>query len=284
MWNASEILAFTRNLDPTRLVDFNSGGPGNSLHIGDVNDIHSYPYPDHPEPSATQYAEVGEYGGIGWRPSGKQWLEDSCGRRAIMANTSADGTIVFLAMIAQLITQRDQGTLSAAIITQITDVELECDGLLAYDRTPHFSVADTQKIAAAYRNLTRPYATYATSPLRMVDSGTPNAADIVDCASSDQHLAQLRQTICHSLVGPGTTWCDPEWKNITAKEDWPNQATYMQALLDSLVSKKTCLNTSYARDTVQWINVVQGGGTVSGSFMNTWIVFQVCIFDSLTAV
>ena len=32
----------TRKLDVTRLVDFNSGGPGNNLGIGDVNDIHSY--------------------------------------------------------------------------------------------------------------------------------------------------------------------------------------------------------------------------------------------------
>jgi hypothetical protein len=44
--------------DPTRLVDTNSGGPANNLHVGDVNDIHSYPWPGNPVPSALQYAMV----------------------------------------------------------------------------------------------------------------------------------------------------------------------------------------------------------------------------------
>jgi len=34
-------------------------------------------------------------------------------------------------------------------------VELECDGLLAYDRTSHFTAADTAAIHAANRVLTR---------------------------------------------------------------------------------------------------------------------------------
>ena len=40
------IVALVRSLDPTRLVDTDSGGGANNLHIGDVNDIHSYPYAD----------------------------------------------------------------------------------------------------------------------------------------------------------------------------------------------------------------------------------------------
>jgi hypothetical protein len=35
------IVALARQLAPTHLVDTNSGGPANDLHIGDVNDIHS---------------------------------------------------------------------------------------------------------------------------------------------------------------------------------------------------------------------------------------------------
>mgnify|MGYP001968213861 CR=1 FL=1 len=50
--SACAILQVTRDLDPTRLVDFNSGGPGNAYGIGDVNDIHScvcvQPVPLHP--------------------------------------------------------------------------------------------------------------------------------------------------------------------------------------------------------------------------------------------
>lgn len=46
------------------------------------------------------------------------------------------------------------GNISAIVYTQITDVELECDGFLAYDRTPHFIDADAAKIRAANEALT----------------------------------------------------------------------------------------------------------------------------------
>ncbi len=64
-FNPADIIAMIRELDPTRLVDTDSGGPANNLYIGDVNDIHDYPYPQLPLPSDTQYAMIGEFGGIG---------------------------------------------------------------------------------------------------------------------------------------------------------------------------------------------------------------------------
>lgn len=154
-WNASDILRLTRELDGTRLVDFNSGGPGNKLGIGDVNDVHSYPQPSHPMPSLTQYAEVGEYGGIGWNPTGHEWYKGQCHKRAITANNSADGTDHLLTMLSALTRQKAANTLSAAVYTQLSDVELECDGMFAYDRTSHFSDADTRRIYDANRILTR---------------------------------------------------------------------------------------------------------------------------------
>lgn len=65
-WNCTAascpILELTRALDPSRLVDFNSGGPGNNLKIGDVNDIHSYPNPATARGAATalRYGMIGE--------------------------------------------------------------------------------------------------------------------------------------------------------------------------------------------------------------------------------
>ena len=38
---------------------------------------------------------------------------------------------------------------SASVYTQTTDVELECDGFLNYDRTSKFSAADTAAIKKA---------------------------------------------------------------------------------------------------------------------------------------
>jgi hypothetical protein len=57
-------------------------------------------------------------------------------------------------MIAELVASRDHDSLSAAIITQITDVELECDGLLTYARNPHLSESDVSSVSAAFRDLT----------------------------------------------------------------------------------------------------------------------------------
>ena len=49
------------------------GLAANGLHIGDANDVHSYPWPADPKPSATQYAMIGEFGGIGAFIQGKEW-------------------------------------------------------------------------------------------------------------------------------------------------------------------------------------------------------------------
>ena len=72
-FNASNVVKWTKEYDPTRLVDTNSGGPANNLHVGDVNDIHSYPWPGNPTPSDTQYAMIGEFGGIGAFVDGHMW-------------------------------------------------------------------------------------------------------------------------------------------------------------------------------------------------------------------
>jgi hypothetical protein len=40
------------------------------------------------------------------------------------------------------------------LILTLTDVELECDGLFAYDRTPHFNDEDVKQIYDANRKLT----------------------------------------------------------------------------------------------------------------------------------
>ena len=47
------------------------------------------------------------------------------------------------------------GNISAIVYTQITDVELECDGIFTYDRLSHYSAADIAKIKAANLELTR---------------------------------------------------------------------------------------------------------------------------------
>ena len=151
------ILEMTRLLDPTRLVDLNSGGTGNSLGIGDVNDIHSYPMPDTKRGSATEtrYGMVGEYGGIGWTAPGHEWLPGMCQRRSAgNYNTSAAGVAVLLRELETIAEGKAAGNISAVVYTQITDVELECDGMYTYDRISHYDADDIAMIKAANQKLT----------------------------------------------------------------------------------------------------------------------------------
>ena len=88
-FNASAVVEWVKEYDPHRLVDTNSGGPANNLHVGDVNDIHSYPYPGKPSPSETQVAMVGEFGGIGTFMTGHEWDADKCHTYLHVDNVSA---------------------------------------------------------------------------------------------------------------------------------------------------------------------------------------------------
>ena len=46
--------------------------------VGDVNDIHDYPNPRVVTPTATKYAMIGEFGGIGAFLKGKEWVPGKC--------------------------------------------------------------------------------------------------------------------------------------------------------------------------------------------------------------
>ena len=59
------VVALFKRLDPTRLVDTDSGGRANDRHIADVNDIHSYPFPHDARPSGTPHTAAGGVG-VAW--------------------------------------------------------------------------------------------------------------------------------------------------------------------------------------------------------------------------
>ena len=122
-----------KQLDPSRLADRDSGaGYEKTEEVGDVNDIHSYPPPAFPPLSATRALLCGEYGGIGYLVKGHSWRETGGG----YTNVTSAGDLEerygeYAAMLKDF---RDRRGLSAAVYTQITDVETEVNGLLTYDR------------------------------------------------------------------------------------------------------------------------------------------------------
>jgi hypothetical protein len=120
-----EMVDYTRSLEKpgafvpyTRLVDTNSGGPANKLYIGDVNDVHSYPYPQDPAPSATQYAMQGEFGGIGAFIAGKEWVPGKCHTYLKVDNATAEMD-AYVAMVSEHLKKTKPTHLSASVYTQV---------------------------------------------------------------------------------------------------------------------------------------------------------------------
>merc|ERR1712039_106271 len=143
-YDVEGITQLAKKLDPTRLIDTDSGGGANNYHIADVNDIHSYPYPGDPQPSDTQYAMIGEFGGIGAFIMGKEWVPSKC-HTYLHVDTPADESSKYVEMAKTIESRVDH--VSASVYTQTTDVELECDGFLNYDRSNKFNAEQTKAIA-----------------------------------------------------------------------------------------------------------------------------------------
>jgi hypothetical protein len=126
--NTAGLVKMVQKLDPSRLVNQASGG--NHFGVGDYLDIHSYPPPAVPF-SKTQVLACGEYGGIGYIIPGHTW---KVGDTYIMINNKKEYTDLYDKFANDLTLYKTNMGLSAAVYTEITDVEVELNGLLTYDR------------------------------------------------------------------------------------------------------------------------------------------------------
>ena len=129
-YDTARIAAWTKELDPSRLVNNASGWT--DAGAGDVSDIHSYPGPDMPAVEDKRAAVLGEFGGLGLPLTGHLWqAEGNWGYR------NFDDLPAYEARYAELLKNLyplvDKG-LAAAVYTQTSDCEIEVNGLLTYDR------------------------------------------------------------------------------------------------------------------------------------------------------
>ncbi len=117
--------------DPTRLVNNASGWT--DRNVGDVNDIHSYPGPAVPKLEDRARVVLGEFGGLGLPVQGHTWQDEkNWGYRSF---TTAEAlTDAYVALIKKLRQLTGDSGLCAAVYTQTTDVEIEVNGLMTYDR------------------------------------------------------------------------------------------------------------------------------------------------------
>ena len=119
-----------KKLDPDRLVIGASGW--NDRGCGDVRSLHSYPGPAMPEFKDNRAVVCGECGGLGLTVSGHVW--PSVPAWSYTHLNSPQKLAAAYSQLLDRIQQARQGGLSGAVITQLSDVEGEINGLATYDR------------------------------------------------------------------------------------------------------------------------------------------------------
>jgi len=122
--------------DPKRLVNNASGWTDKG--VGDVRDLHEYPGPVPDDPGESLEKEpdravvLGEFGGLGLPIPEHTWQsEENWGYKEYTSREEL--TDAYLELLRKLQPMIKDG-LSAAIYTQTTDVEIEVNGIMTYDR------------------------------------------------------------------------------------------------------------------------------------------------------
>lgn len=131
-FDTEAVAAFTRALDDTRLIDYASGGNFYTDCCGEIHDIHNYPEPIMYLYDPARINVLGEYGGLGMPVKGHLW-QDSDNWGYAQYKTADEVLKTYETYAVKLSYLIDYG-FSAAIYTQITDVEGEVNGLMTYDR------------------------------------------------------------------------------------------------------------------------------------------------------
>lgn len=132
-FKTKEITQWTMDFDPSRLV--NSASGGNFMFTGHILDIHNYPDAAMPDPElfgSKQILALGEFGGLGLPVDGHTWQQkDNWGYQSFK---NADELFKRYNQLIDNLNKLIPMGLSAAVYTQTTDVEVETNGLMTYDR------------------------------------------------------------------------------------------------------------------------------------------------------
>jgi len=129
-FKTEEITEWTKDYDPSRLVNPASGG--NHYAVGDMIDMHNYPDPAMGLFDSNRPNVLGEYGGIGLVLEDHLWEKDR-NWGYVQYKSSKEATDAYIELAEKLKKLIPFGY-SAAVYTQTTDVEVEVNGLMTYDR------------------------------------------------------------------------------------------------------------------------------------------------------
>lgn len=130
-FETEKVVEFTRQCDPTRLINPASGG--SCYPVGDIFDLHNYPDPKMRFRSDGLLVDVlGEFGGIGRPVEGHLWQPDR--NWGYVQFKTAEEALEQYGKFAEQLKGLIAEGVAAAVYTQTTDVEGEVNGLMTYDR------------------------------------------------------------------------------------------------------------------------------------------------------
>ena len=126
-----EIAEWTKAYDPSRLVHPARGG--NHYLTGDILDLDHYPQPKMTLLDTNRATVLGEYGGIGLVIPDHVWVKNRDNWGYTRFNSPKEVTDEYARYADELLRLIGCG-FAAAVYTQTTDVEVEVNGLMTYDR------------------------------------------------------------------------------------------------------------------------------------------------------
>ena len=131
--DVESLVNYTKQLDPSRLANQDSQYGTHSTFVGDVWDVHHYPNPAFVPCGNKNMANVcGEYGGLKYKEDGHIWGAGDWGYATMSSRKELIDT--YEKYVFDLVKFRDCFGLGGAVYTQTTDVEIEINGLITYDR------------------------------------------------------------------------------------------------------------------------------------------------------
>jgi hypothetical protein len=189
-YDTPEVAAWLKKYDPSRLVNEASGW--HDKGSGDVSDMHSYPGPGMRDPEDKRVSVLGEFGGLGMPIKGHTWQQEK-NWGYVSYDSPEKLTNAYVDLLTAMRPLIGRG-LSAAVYTQTTDVEIEVNGLMTYDRA--VEKMDVPRIRAAAEKLYGP------------------APEVVVIAPTSE---KSPQTWRYTMSQPGGGWFEPGFDDSSWK-------------------------------------------------------------------
>lgn len=153
--HTEKAVSIVEEMDKTRIINSVSGW--NDYKLGDIFDRHAYPDPNIYS-DGKRAAVCGETGGVSLIDETHQWSKPEM--EYVLVDTNEQLKDLFNSFVEETKGLQAIG-LCAAVYTQITDVEMEPNGLLFYDRV----MKNTPEQIAAIRNRVQSAVNYLNMPV-----------------------------------------------------------------------------------------------------------------------